>query len=231
MEPWSHESLLDMKRYIQELVLQSSSRHRFPYDQIPARFEHYHRDVRDLLIAKATQWLQAQPGQAGSMLAEYYLEQLQQHFEQEKKADYRQHYARLAQSNVAPTAYLQEALTYKPYLGISDSELPSAASSSAARPACTKLWCNNHGWNLSHKTEQCKRGGAALANTGTSFSVEQLSGLFEQLLVQQAAGGAQQQQPAQQAQAAQQPAVVATAYFADDSAEELYAPGHPALVT
>ncbi|KXZ41757.1 hypothetical protein GPECTOR_293g790 [Gonium pectorale] len=142
MEPWSHKSLPDMKRYVQELVLQSSSRHRFPYNQIPAqfmfdrlneapklgsRFEHYHRDVRDSLIAKATQWLQAQPGQAGATLygdklAEYYLEQLQQHFEPEKKANYRQSYARLAQNNVAPTAYLQEALTYKPYLGISDSE-------------------------------------------------------------------------------------------------------------
>ncbi|KXZ42380.1 hypothetical protein GPECTOR_154g71 [Gonium pectorale] len=80
-----------MKRYLEELVLQSSSRHRFLYDQIPARFmldrlneapklgsqfEHYHRNVCDSLIAKATQWLQAQPGQAeatlyGDQLAKY----------------------------------------------------------------------------------------------------------------------------------------------------------------
>ncbi|KXZ42092.1 hypothetical protein GPECTOR_207g393 [Gonium pectorale] len=99
-------------------------------DQAPklgSRFEHYHRDVRDSLIAKASQWLQAKPGQAtatlyGHHLAQYYLEQLQQHFEPEKKADFRQRYARLVQGNAAPTAYLQEALTYKPYLGISDFE-------------------------------------------------------------------------------------------------------------
>ncbi|KXZ45632.1 hypothetical protein GPECTOR_52g33 [Gonium pectorale] len=81
----------------------------------------------DTLIAKATEWLRAQPGQAeatlyGRQLAEYYLAQLQQHFEPEKKPDYRQRYARLAQRNVAPKACLQEALTYKPYLGISDFE-------------------------------------------------------------------------------------------------------------
>ncbi|KXZ42386.1 hypothetical protein GPECTOR_153g59 [Gonium pectorale] len=82
--------------------------------KLGSRFEHYHRDMRDSLIAKATQWLQAQPGQAeatlyGDQLAKYYMEQLQLHFEPEKKADYRQRYARLTQSNVAPTAYLQEA--------------------------------------------------------------------------------------------------------------------------
>ncbi|GLC34187.1 hypothetical protein PLESTM_000167500 [Pleodorina starrii] len=99
-------------------------------DQAPrlgSRYEHYHRDVRTTLIAKATEWLRSKPGRAGAtlyghQLAEYYLELLQLHFEPEKKADYRQRYVRLVQGNVAPTAYLQEALTYKPYLGISDFE-------------------------------------------------------------------------------------------------------------
>ncbi|GLC39239.1 hypothetical protein PLESTM_000867300 [Pleodorina starrii] len=99
-------------------------------DQAPrlgSRYEHYHRDVRTTLIAKATEWLRSKPGRAGATLyghhlAEYYRELLQLHFEPEKKADYRQRYARLVQGNVAPTAYLQEALTYKPYLGISDFE-------------------------------------------------------------------------------------------------------------
>ncbi|GLC71260.1 hypothetical protein PLESTF_001096000 [Pleodorina starrii] len=49
------------------------------------------------------------------MRVRYYLEVLQQPFEPEKKADYRQCYARLVQSNVAPTA--------NPiYLGIRDFE-------------------------------------------------------------------------------------------------------------
>ncbi|GLC64178.1 hypothetical protein PLESTF_000133000 [Pleodorina starrii] len=142
MEPWSHKSLPAMRRFIDSQIMLACSKQRCTFKEIDAefmlyrldqaprlgsRYEHYHRDVRTTLIAKATEWLRSKPGRAGAtlyghQLAEYYLELLQLHFEPEKKADYRQRYVRLVQGNVAPTAYLQEALTYKPYLGISDFE-------------------------------------------------------------------------------------------------------------
>lgn len=123
MEPWNFEQLPAAKRFYDQQLISASVQQRCPWNSIPAefmlyrldsapkmgsRFEHYHKEVRGGLLQKATEWLRAQPGQAsaelqGHKLLEYYFLQLQQHFEPEKKGEFRKRYAELRQNSACRT--------------------------------------------------------------------------------------------------------------------------------
>ncbi|KXZ40965.1 hypothetical protein GPECTOR_1121g394 [Gonium pectorale] len=95
----------------------------------------------------------------------------------------------LSSASPAPAASAAPPKAARVSSSTSQGQSASASTgASSAKPARARFWCNSHGWNASHATEQCKRGQAVLATAGAASGFDQLKGLIEQCLAERGYG-------------------------------------------